>query len=92
MLSGLFHSGVGYMKIFLELCENLNFVPSADSELRVRTATPLGTLTLILTKVGAVNIMEENEYISPHLTELEFYSEGVLCGSNEIIDENDGIW
>ena len=36
--------------------------------------------------------MEENEYLSPHLTELEFYSEGVLCGSNEIIDENDGVW
>ena len=39
-----------------------------------------------------VNIMKENEYISPHLTELEFYPEGVLCGSNEVIDENDGIW
>ena len=36
--------------------------------------------------------MEENEYISPHLTELEFYPEGVLCGSNEVIDENEGIW
>lgn len=66
-------------------------MPSADSELRVRTATPLGTLTVILTR-GAVNIMEENKYISPHLTELEFYPEGVLCGSNEVIDENDGVW
>ena len=36
--------------------------------------------------------MEENEYISPNMIELEFYSEGVLCGSNEIIDENDGVW
>lgn len=45
------------------------------------------------TKVGgAVNTMEENEYISPHLTVLDLYSEGVLCGSNEIIDENEGIW
>ena len=44
-------------------------------------------------KVGwKVNIMQENEYISPHLTELEFYPEGVLCGSNEVIDENDGVW
>ena len=68
-------------------------MPSAGSEFWIRTVTPLGTLTVILTKVGgAVNIMEENEYISPHLTELEFYPEGVLCGSNEIIDENDGIW
>ena len=68
-------------------------MPSAGSEFWIRTVTPLGTLTVILTKVGgAVNIMEENEYISPHLTELEFYPEGVLCGSNEIIDENDGVW
>ena len=67
-------------------------MPSAGSEFWIRTVTPLGTLTVILTKGGAVNIMEENEYISPHLTELEFYPEGVLCGSNEIIDENDGIW
>jgi hypothetical protein len=44
-------------------------------------------------KVGwKVNIMQENEYISPHLTVLEFYSEGLICGSNEIIDENDGVW
>ena len=68
-------------------------MPSAGSEFWIRAATPLGTLTVILTKVGgAVNIMEENEYISPHLTELEFYPEGLLCGSNEIIDENEGIW
>ena len=67
-------------------------MPSAGSEFWIRTVTPLGTLTVILTKVGAVNIMEENEYISPHLTELEFYPEGVLCGSNEVIDENDGVW
>ena len=36
--------------------------------------------------------MQENEYISPHLTVLEFYPEGLLCGSNEIIDENNGVW
>lgn len=38
------------------------------------------------------SIMEKYEYISPHLTEFEFYSEGVLCGSNEVVDEYDGIW
>ena len=43
-------------------------------------------------KVGAVNIMEENEYIYPHLTELEFYSEGLICGSNELLEENEGEW
>ena len=41
---------------------------------------------------GVVNIMKENEYISPNLTELELYSEGVLCGSNEVIDEYEGFW
>ena len=66
---------------------------SEDLHQAIEKVTPLGTLTIILPKWGwAVNIMEENEYISPHLTELEFYPEGVLCGSNEIIDENEGIW
>ena len=55
--------------------------------------TPLGTFTIILTKVGgAVNSMEENRYISPQLAELELYPEGVLCASNEAVDENDGVW
>ena len=36
--------------------------------------------------------MAENEYISPQLTALELYSEGVLCDSNEIIIEHDGVW
>jgi len=27
--------------------------------------------------------MEENEYISPHLTEFDLYSEGVICLSND---------
>ena len=41
---------------------------------------------------GVVNIMKKNEYISPNLTELELYSEGPLCGSNEVIDEYEGFW
>jgi hypothetical protein len=36
--------------------------------------------------------MEENIYLAPVVNVLEFYSEGVLCGSNEPINENDGIW
>lgn len=36
--------------------------------------------------------MDDNQYIPPQLTELELYSEGVLCGSNEVVDDNDGIW
>ena len=33
-----------------------------------------------------------NEYISPEVEILDLVSEGVLCGSNETLDENDGIW
>ena len=36
--------------------------------------------------------MEKNLYISPELLILEYDAEGMLCGSNEIIDENQGIW
>ena len=79
-------------KYFSNFDEAVIFVPSADSELLAMEVIPLGTLTIIFPKWEAVNIMKENEYISPHLTELEFYPEGVLCGSNEIIDENDGVW
>lgn len=34
----------------------------------------------------------EKEYISPEVEILDVVSEGVLCGSNETMDENDGIW
>ena len=33
-----------------------------------------------------------NEYVSPEMEILDLVSEGVLCGSNETLDENDGIW
>jgi iron uptake system EfeUOB component EfeO/EfeM len=36
--------------------------------------------------------MEDMKYISPDVKELEIYPEGVLCGSNEIIDEIEGVW
>ena len=32
------------------------------------------------------------DYQSPEFEILEMQSEGLLCGSNEIVDENDGIW
>lgn len=41
---------------------------------------------------NTINTMDDNQYIPPQLTELELYSEGVLCGSNEVVDDNDGIW
>ncbi len=31
-------------------------------------------------------------YESPELEVIELDHEGVLCGSNEIIDENEGVW
>ena len=38
--------------------------------------------------------MEEKQYISPAIEELELYSEGVLCASSgtEILEEIEGIW
>lgn len=34
----------------------------------------------------------EKEYVSPRIEILDMTSEGVLCASNETMDENDGIW
>ena len=31
-------------------------------------------------------------YISPEIEVLELYQEGVLCGSNEFVLENEGEW
>ena len=38
--------------------------------------------------------MEEKQYLSPAIEELELYSEGVLCASSgtETLEENEGIW
>lgn len=36
--------------------------------------------------------MEENKYISPEVEVLDVYAEGVLCGSNEYVGENEGEW
>lgn len=36
--------------------------------------------------------MEEKQYKAPVVEELEIFFEGFLCGSNEDIDENEGIW
>ena len=38
--------------------------------------------------------MDDNQYIPPQLTELELYSEGILCASSgtEDLGENEGIW
>ena len=80
------------MEMFLELRGKLNFCAVGWFRIQDQDSPPTRHYNHNPSKVGAVNIMEENEYISPHLTELEFYSEGVLCGSNELIDENDGVW
>lgn len=37
--------------------------------------------------------MESGEiYCSPKIEVLEICQEGILCGSNEIVDENTGEW
>lgn len=33
-----------------------------------------------------------NEYISPEMEILDLVSEGVLCASNELLEENEGEW
>ena len=34
----------------------------------------------------------EKEYISPEMEILDIVSEGVICGSNELLEENEGEW
>ena len=36
--------------------------------------------------------MGEKQYQSPEVKVLELYSEGLLCASNEYVDENEGEW
>ena len=36
--------------------------------------------------------LQSYDYQSPEFEILEMQSEGLLCGSNEIVDENEGIW
>ena len=38
--------------------------------------------------------MEEKQYVSPTVEELELYSEGILCSSSgtETLGENEGVW
>jgi hypothetical protein len=34
----------------------------------------------------------ETMYVSPDIEILELQTEGILCASNEKLDENEGIW
>ena len=36
--------------------------------------------------------LQSYDYQSPEFEILEMQSEGLLCGSNEIVDEYEGIW
>lgn len=36
--------------------------------------------------------MEDKRYETPEIEVLEIDAEGVLCASNEILDENEGEW
>lgn len=44
------------------------------------------------TKPKTVMELHSFDYQSPESEILEMQSEGLLCGSNEIVDENEGIW
>ena len=39
-----------------------------------------------------LNITMETMYVSPDIEILELQTEGVLCASNEKVEENEGIW
>lgn len=73
---------------------NIVFCAAGWIEENHRLATSLGTVILNLSKVGAVNSMEDKSYLSPAVEVLELYSEGVLCSSSgtEMLEENEGIW
>ena len=82
------------MKKTSNFAKNQFYVPLARKVV-FRTVTLLGTLILILTKVGGgSNCMEKTEYLSPAVQALELYAEGVLCSSSgtELLEENEGIW
>lgn len=32
------------------------------------------------------------QYVHPEIIVMDFQLEGILCGSNEILDENEGEW
>jgi len=34
----------------------------------------------------------KKDYISPEMEILDIVSEGVICGSNELLEENEGEW
>lgn len=34
----------------------------------------------------------EEKYITPQIEILHILPEGIICGSNEIVDENEGEW
>ncbi len=38
------------------------------------------------------NHMKQEFYESPAVVTLELYTEGVICGSNELLEENEGEW
>ena len=56
--------------------------------------SPLGALTSdpLQGGGGSCNLMELDLYVSPAVMTLELYPEGVICGSNELLEENEGEW
>lgn len=37
-------------------------------------------------------MMEEIRYVTPAIEIIRIYQEGILCASNESLDENEGEW
>lgn len=49
-------------------------------------------ITLIFGRRNYITDMEDKRYETPEIEVLEIDAEGVLCASNEILDENEGEW
>lgn len=61
----------------------------------VRTALHILCIySLIIPGAGNVCVVMElmQYYVAPEIEILEVVPEGLLCGSNETVDENDGEW
>jgi hypothetical protein len=42
--------------------------------------------------INMIKTMEEKHYVSPYLKMMELCFEGILCASNESLEENEGVW
>ena len=64
--------------------QNLAFLLHHQNYLSIFAHINLQTIKII--------ILMQKEYISPEVEILDVVSEGVLCASNELLEETEGEW